>query len=300
MTGETMPEIKQHLRLTLAEGSIDPDTRVANGEFSNEQIDDFCDDVLSESYDTPIDPKAIPNVCVDGRGQKIGPNAAGGSFTLVMADALTTQSYRKQGETASQHSKTLYEELTKMGYEIGGHDADHAGDGDSGCGAQDRLDNIHNRSKPSILEFIGRGGNEIRNYLSENVGFDVDDATHELIVENSKQLRTEAYAGSGSELKDAVVEVAGEESIEHLKDDHFEVLLKLYLRKGVALDRVKLREVYGDKLQAFAANVPNIKVGTDAISLSPEEASAKLAAALYYNVATASVLAGKGLRVGAS
>lgn len=293
-----MPTTKEYALLTIAEGSIDPDTRIANGEITQDEIERFMVDIQSEEFDAPIDPEAVPAVCVDGRGLRIGPNAAGGTFTLVVADALTSQSYRQPGEKAPAHAVRLFTELTKAGKKIGGHDDDHAKGNNCGCGAEDKLDNSEDENGPSILGYIERRGDDIKAVLeSPLIGLTISDELHESIVSRSKELRQERYATAGCDLKKATLEVAGEEAIEPLTGVHNEVALRIRTKAGATIDRPKLREKYGDRLEVFELDLPNLKSGVEAISLSNEEADRKFIAALYYNVATASVLAGPSLRV---
>lgn len=293
-----MPNTKEIAFLTIAEGGIDPDTRVSRGEITQDEIEQFVTDIQSEEFDAVIDAAAIPAVCVDGRGMRVGPNAAGGTFTLVVADALTTQTYRSQGDKAPAHATRLFTELTKAGKKIGGHDDDHAQGNNCGCGAEDKLDNVEDANGPSILGYIERRGGDIRTFLeSPLIGLTISDELHESIVARSAELRKEKYATAGADLKKATLAVAGEDAIEQLTGVHNEVALRIQTKPGATIDRPKLREKYGDKLEVFELDLPNLRSGVEAVSLTKEEAGKKLIAALYYNVATASVLAGPSLCV---
>ena len=293
-----MPIIKEALYLTLGEGSIDPAGRIANGEISDQQIEQFVTDLDSPEFDAEIDALVIPNVCVDGRGLKIGANAAGGTFSLVMADALTSQSYRQAGQDAATHTVTLLKELKKLGYEVGGHDDENAHGSVCGCGAEDKFDNLEDNTRASILEYIGRRGDDIRSLLeSPTIGLTISDELHELIIGRSRELRTEQYASNGAAIKAATVSVGGEESIEKVKGTHNEVALRICTAAGKTIDRLKLRQKYGERLQAFELDLPALRQGVEAISLTKKEADDKFIAAIYYNVATASTLSGPSLRV---
>lgn len=293
-----MPVTKEVLYLTLGEGLIDPARRVAAGEISETEIEQFGQDLNSPEFDAEIDALAIPNVCVDGRGLKVGPNAAGATFSLVMADALTTQSYRRAGEDAATHAGTILGELKHVGHEVGGHDDENAHGPFCGCGAQDKLDNLHDETAPSILEYIDRRGDDIRALLeSPAIGLTISDEVHATITGRSRELRKERYAANGAAIKAATVAVAGEESIESVRGTHNEVALRIRTMAGKTIDRVKLRQKYGDRLQTFELDLPALRQGVEALSLSKAEADDKFIAALYYNVATASTLSGPSLRV---
>jgi hypothetical protein len=72
---------------------------------------------------------------------------------------------------------------------------------------------------------------------------------------------------------------------------------RLTTTPGKTLDRQKLVERFGPNFQSFNVDLPAIQYGTEQISLNPDEAHAKNVAALVYNLATASLLAGPSLRI---
>lgn len=294
--GEFMSQVQERPRLEIAEGAIDPDVRVANGEITNDEIEEFASRLETEEFYDEIKKLEddvfvfIPNVCVDGRIHgKLGPNSAGGTNTLVVADALTTNAYRKDGEKAPAHALTLFNELKKAGYEIGGHGDDRATDEKCGCGAQDRED--------EVLAYIARRGEDVRTVIAD-LGIEIDDTTHNMITHNAVKLGEENYTTNGKELREAYVDIAGEESVPDLPGNHNEVAVVINTQAGTTLNREKIAAAYGnDKLQAFNVDVPALQKAAEAISHSPEEVTQKFIAMLYYNVATAAVLAGPSLRV---
>jgi hypothetical protein len=81
---------------SLAYGSIDPSDRVRSGKLLDERIDRAVDDIDAHYVwigDSLVDVSAlIPRWCVDGRedpdNMPIAPNAAGGTYTLVIGAAL--------------------------------------------------------------------------------------------------------------------------------------------------------------------------------------------------------------------
>jgi hypothetical protein len=231
---------------------------------------------------------------LDGR-QELGANAAGGTFSLVAADALSSGHYRHPGENAAEHARRLYKELLKQGYAVGGHDDDHALAPACGCGAEDKLDST-DTSQPSILRYIVRRSADIRQLL-KSLGIEVDDALHERISGKAAQLMQEGYAAPGAALRQAFVDTVGEAGVERLTGAHHEVALVVNTQAGSTLDRQALRAAFGELYQAFNVDLPSLQKAAEIISLSAAEAREIFVAALYYNLATAAVLAGPSLRV---
>ena len=294
-----MSNVQERPRLTIAEGKIDPDTRVRDGEITEAEINEFVEALESDEFYDEI-ASLIPTKCVDGRPRldgavTLGANAAGGTFSVVMGDALTTNRYRLVGEKAPQHATHVYEELQKAGHEIGVHDDDHAEGDHCGCGAEDKLDDM-NAEQPSILRYMARRGDDIRTALAD-LGVEIDDETHALLKANAATLVEESYATTGAELKKVATDTAGDDCVETLTGSHKEAALVVQTQEGRTLNRVKLQERFGDKLQAFALDVPALRKAAEITALSPREVEQKFAAMLYYNVATAAVLAGPSLRI---
>lgn len=276
----------------LAIGAIGPDQRIASGEITASNLNRFLEQLGQYFIPIAAEGRSIPAQCVDGRSRKDGsyepaPKAAAGTFSAVIGDALTNASYRQPHTSAATHAKTVYAYLLRHGY-VGGHDADHTSGQGCGCGAEDKLQ--------EILTFIRDKGDAIKAFLAD-VGVAIDDETHRLIVSQATKLLEEQYVVPGAELRDAYIEVAGKDSVETLTGPHHEVALVVNTEAGTTIDRAKLAESYGDSLQVFELDVPSLQVAADALSISEHEAAQKFAAMLYYNVATAAVLADKSLRI---
>ena len=128
----------------------------------------------------------IPARCVDGRNISTGehplaPNAAGGTETLMVADDLTTKRFAAEdGSTAGAYANIIQflKSVDKPEYEIGGHTDSYAVDAISGCGANDRLDDIY--------RFIAEYADTLR-AVATDLGVAIDDETHNVIVENARR-----------------------------------------------------------------------------------------------------------------
>lgn len=281
--------------LTFGTGSIDPSRRIENGEVSKDEIDSFVAALQTDKFYTSVSEDITPCVCVDGRGLRVGANAAGGTFSLVVADALTNNAFRKAGQTAPEHAKTIYRRLLDLGKEIGGHDAVNASAPNCGCGAEDVLDSRH-QTDPSILRFINEHAAEIRSFI-DGLGVAIADELHNLITANAKKLRREQYATNGAELRNVYIEAGGPSCLETVAGQHYEIVLVINTQSGTTIERPKVRAAFGDKLQAFTLDEPALHVGAELLTNSTEAAHANFVGALYYNVATAAVLAGPSLQI---
>jgi hypothetical protein len=286
--------------LAIGIGTIDPSTRVEQGLISDQVIDQLASWLRTpEAYQKASD-LPVPTQCVDGRSRKDGLqsngyNAAGGTFSLVMADALSHGSYRRAGESAAVHARHIYEQLLAEGFTIGGHDDTSAVAPACGCGAEDKLDS-KDLSKPSILRYIANHGRDIRQTL-DTLSINVKDALHIRIIENSKALVKEGYATNGRALRQVIIDLAGSKAIVTLDGDHQEVALVINTETGTTLDRRNLTTHYGVHYQVFNLDVPAIEAAAKIISFSVNEAHEKFIAALYYNLATTAILAGPSLRL---
>ena len=287
------PTVTLHAQdFPIAIGTIGAKTRICQDDFTENELDAFLHNL--DNFFVAVDQKgkAIPAQCVDGRSRVDGsyeprPKAAAGTFSAVIGDALTTASYRPEGGDAAAHAKEVYAYFMRHGY-VGGHDADHASQGGCGCGAEDKL--------KDILIYIRDHGADIQSFLKD-AGVPVDRATHEHIVKQAAALLDQDYVVSGTILRDVFMSVAGKASIETLTGQHNEVALVINTVPDTTVDRATLAETYGSKFQVFELDVPSLQIAADALSVSVEEARQKFAAMLYYNVATAAVLADTSLRI---
>ncbi len=273
----------------LGTGNIGPGPRMESGELTETLVAEVSERLSGTEFYSPV-------------SSELRPNAPGGTFSLVIADALTTQRYYTSGETAKDHAARLFKALTTMKDQeelkkiipavcmdgrhgdactpsiIGGHDGDHGRDD---CGAQKRL--------TEILGFIAARGDDIRQFLSGS-GIPVDDETHALITGRSKELLENGYVAPGLAIREAYAETAGEESIVHLQFEHGEVAAEINLDPTVTLDRNKLDAEYGHAINAFNVDAGVFPKAAEVISLTPREAEQKNIAMLYYTVGTSAIL----------
>ena len=293
MTATRHIPMQQVQRFSIGLGSIDPDARLAHHEITPNALASFLATVGDFYTNVVRKSDVIPCQCVDGRSRQDGsyepePKAAAGTFSLVVGDALTTNSFRKDGNDAAVHAEAIYTHLIRHGYHVGGHDADHASGSGCGCGAEDNLQ--------VILEFIGDHGDEIQHFLKQ---FDihVNLQTHRQIIRQAKSLLTESYIVPGVSLRQAAVTAGGAACIETLTGPHHEVALVINTEPGTTIDRKKLAAAYGDAFQVFELDLPALTAASKVLARTSSEAKQKQAAMLYYNAATAAVLAGPSLRV---
>lgn len=265
--------------LNIAEGTIEA------SEAQQERLDELTERMTTGEFHVPVD-GTMPTKCIDGRpgARGLAPNTAGGTESLMVADDLTTQRFAGEDGTTQAAYRNILAILRGEGAPVGGHTDDHAHGEASGCGANDKLSLIY--------DFTVRHADEIRG-LADAVGVSVDDETHDLIVSNAAA-RTSFSAGG--ELLTELRQAGGEEAIDPLEGGHKEVVAVINLRTGTTLDREALAAEFGNDYQAFNVDAWSFAEATEAISLSEEETNQKVAAMVYYNLATAGVLCGKGMR----
>jgi hypothetical protein len=280
-----------------AVGTIGPKARIASGELTQTEVDEFASELGTDRF-------------YDAVGE-LGPNAAGGTFTLVVADALTTRRFMAGGDNAAQHAKTMYKWLIENADTpenrlviprqcidgrplapgsapsralIGDHDSDH---GKDDCGAEKRL--------PDILAFISNNGDVLRE-IAVGEGVEVDERTHAMIVSGAQSLIDEGYVSDALALRNSFTEVAGEECISCLSGGHAEVAARKNRDPGITLNRARVQAEYGTKIEAFNVDAGVFPAAANVVSITPEEAHQKTVAMEYYNTATALVLADASLR----
>ncbi len=279
--------IPEYILLDGAEGNIQ---QVEAQE--NDTVDKLTEDVYQGRFLIATD-KLIPCKCIDGRkcdSPTHGPNAAGGTETIFVAQDLTKDVPLGPLESIANGIQRTIRDLHANGYPIGGHaDNRHEDPNDSGCGANDRL--------PKIYDMIVRNPDIVKKYVESILGKNfVDDVTEELIIGNAK-LRAEAKIFStGKEVYDVLNE-AQESEVEVLEGAHKEVVAGINMREGTTLDREALANEYGNDYQAFNIDAWSFKNAAEAVSANDEEACQKIIAMTYYNVATALVLCGPRMRV---
>lgn len=204
----------------------------------------------------------------------------------MVADDLTTQRFAGEDGTTRSAYRNVLAIVQAEGAPVGGHTDSHAHAEASGCGANDKL--------PAIYDFIARRGDELRT-LAASLGVSVDTVTHQLITGNAAA-RTSFSAGA--ELLDELNQtVAMGGVVDALRGSHNEVVATINLRAGTTLNREALAREFGSDYQSFNVDAWSFAAAAEATSLSEEEASQKVAAMVYYNLATAGVLCGKAMRV---
>lgn len=249
--------------------------RLARGEFHTSS---------SESH-------PIPARCVDGRLPEkdtslLVPNAAGGTISLFVADDLTTKSYQGEDDSTLAGLRRVITDLTAKGYLVGDHTDSHASGDISGCGANDKLSNIYH--------YIAEHGEAMRELVVQ-LGIQVAPETHKLIIQNTAERH--AFSG-GIELLHALEQSTPNGAlIDHLTGDHHEVVAVVNNRPFTTLDRRALQAEFGPWYQAFNIDVWAFQKAAQIISHTSEEAQQKMIAMVYYNVATACVLAGPHMRI---
>jgi hypothetical protein len=247
-------------------------TRLAQGEFQK------------QTYDS------IPCKCIDGRSCPAatdGPNSAGGTETLFVADDLTSKRFAAKDGSVAGGMRNIIMLLESVGLPVGGHsDNMHIDPQMSGCGANDKLGKIYGMivHRADAIRAIAE------TLLGEGV---VDDAAAERIVENAHN-RGDFPAG-GSVL--AVYEQVPDARLEELDGTHNEVVAVINMKPQTTLDRKALADEFGNDYQAFNVDAWSFQKAAEAIATDPTEIRHKVIAMTYYNIATALVLCGPQMRV---
>lgn len=278
------PRMHDDLMTTKNQELVGATGTIEAGAEQQERLDEFTERVGSGEFHVATDKTSLCK-CIDGRSCEHaveGLNSAGGSLSYVVADDLTTR--RFAGDTFQETVDNTFEVLRGQGQETGGHTDTHAAGEKSGCGANDRL--------PEIYAKIVTRGDTIRETAEAILGSEIDEKTHELIVQNAA---ARSDFGTGAETL-ATMRRDGA-AIETLEGDHNEVLAVINLQRDTTLDRATIRTEFGDAYQAFNVDAWAFSEAAETIALSENEAAQKLTALVYYNLATAHVLCGPGMRV---
>lgn len=280
-----------------AKGGIDPQSRIENGDITEQEVARLANEI-DEHYvwlggELVEVSRLIPKWCVDGRldeeGTALAPNAAGGTYSLVVGEALIdAAALIENGETSASHAKTMFQSLKTNGYEVGGHQDSHADDEKCGCGACDKMS--------PIFQFIIDNISELSEKAA-TLGVVLDETLQQKIKSNTEALLGANYVSTGPEMISTVKYVAGEDHVQTLLNDHNEVILVVNTQEATTLSRRSLSNEFGDEYEAFNLDIWALQNGINAIATSESEASEKLAASVLYNLATACVLAGPSLRV---
>jgi hypothetical protein len=267
---------------SAAEGSIE----ARDDQF--ERLEDFTERLRSGEFhrDAQITDFAA---CVDGRRPEkssgmLVANSAGGTLTYFVADHLTVRGITGDGSTLEGFTR-MADHLKDRGVALGDHTDSHAHGDKTGCGANDRLQEIY--------AYIANRGEVLRDWASK-LGIDGPDEAHERII---RRAGSTTEFSSPTEIKAALLERTSPEMIPELQGGHKEVVTVINTRKHTTLDRDALAEAFGPDTQAF--NVDAWQFENAAMQLTDNEANVDdmVMAMAYYNLATAFVLSGPGMRV---
>lgn len=281
-------------------GAIGPDDRIKHGEISADKVDELAHRLETDEF-------------YDEVSDELGPNSAGGTFSLVIADALTNSRFRLNGESAKEHARVVYTWLLENKNDaesrkviprvcvdgripvngsvdnesvVGTHQDEN---GPGGCGAENKLN--------EILLYISNRGEQLRQ-IAAILGVEVDASTSQLISENARTLLEDGYVNSGSELREVCAEVAGESSVVTLAGTHKEVVAAVNTDKSKTLNRAKVREIFGEGYDVFDVDAGVFQEAAAVISDgSADDINQKFTALLYYNLGTTVVLSDKSLRL---
>lgn len=227
--------------------------------------------------------------CIDGRDCAdciYGPNSAGGTLSLLIADDLTSQRYVTSEQTLAEGADNLAKDFSERGLPIGIHESDHATGERSGCGANDEIEKIYAMllKKPEHI----RG-------LAESLIGPISDDTHNMIM--SRALERIVF-GSGKDVRDAFTDVAGDDACETLEGEHKEIVTTINFVRGTTLDRKVLAADADEKYQGFNVDAWAFEDSARTIATDEADVRAKIVALTYYNLATALVLCGPEMIVG--
>lgn len=232
----------------------------------------------------------IPCKCIDGRSSANpteGPNAAGGTETLFVADDLTSKRFASDDGSVTGGIRNIMTVLKESGMPIGGHTDDHhAHPLQSGCGANDKLEQIY----AMIVKKVDSIKVITESILGEGA---VDQATSDRIVVNAAS-RTDFPAGQDVV---SVFKSSPNVLLEELQGEHNEVAAVVNLKKGTTLDRGALAHEFGNTYQAFNIDAWSFQTAAVTISRAEAEVRQKVVAMTYYNVAAALVLCGPRMPV---
>lgn len=272
-------------------GSIGPAERIAAGEITSAQVDTFIaaldgDDLYSAA--TTI----LPCSCIDGRPRKDGKNAscvnaAAGIFSLMVADMLTTQTF-KAGETTADYAANFLRHLPSEKY--GNHIAGNTVTPDeSGCGAADKM--------ATAIALIAHHGDEM-GAVASALGISIDEADLEVIIMRAADVANTMHFSHGASLAQTLQKIAGENATEATIETHNEVVAVINDRNGTTLNRQAVLAAFGDKLQAFNYDrwaMPAAIVRVNG-TLDESQQTLQLAAIDLYTVAVACILCGPSMR----
>lgn len=215
------------------------------------------------------------------------PCAAGGTNSLFVADALTTERYRIPATAdLDQYLDDFCGALALNNIPIGGHKDNHNHEnGSVGCGACDNAN--------KIMAVMSQNADHIKN-ACESLGIKISSQQHQQIIKKADAFASQKFFENGEKLVGTYDKYG---QVTMLGGDHKEVVLVINRQPNTTINRPKIEAELGRDMQAFNLDIWALENGVRKISLSEEEAQLKLIAALYYNMATVYTLAGPSLRV---
>lgn len=252
-----------------------------------ERLDAFTERVATGAFHREVQIADLA-ACVDGRlpenrtGELVA-NSAGGTLTYFVADHLTSRRVTGEGSTLDCFTR-IADYLKAQSVTLGDHTDSHAHDVKTGCGANDRL--------PDIYAYIANRGDVLREWAGK-LGVDVPEETHLLIAERARS--TTEFSPS-TDIKAALLERTSPEMVPELQGDHKEVVTAVNMRENTTLDRAAMAEEFGPDMQAFNVDAWAFGQAASQIAGSEAEANQVVVAMVYYNLATAFVLSGPGMR----
>jgi hypothetical protein len=279
MEREKSPEL---LILTKAEGKIHAE--------HTPEIVRLAESIAQGEYHRQTN-KNIICKCIDGRNCEDGlegPNSAGGTLSLLVADDLTSQRFITTDETIEVGMRRLTTELTEQGQPVGVHADTNATGENSGCGANDKL--------PEIYGMMVKKAEHIRELTELILGAPVPRNIHDLIMSRAAE---RVLFSPGSSVESVVTKVAGDDASETLQGGHQEIVAVINKVTGTTLDRDELELATVGEYQAFNVDAWAFEASARAISEHDDDMiDAKVIALTYYNLATALVLCGPNMLVG--
>jgi hypothetical protein len=271
---------QQTLTLTEARGNIAP------LEYDRGTIE-VIEGLMRGDYHSATN-KDIICKCIDGRNCEDGlegPNSAGGTLSLLVADDLTDRRFIRAEERFDIGMERLVNDFSERVIPIGVHTDTHASNDPekSGCGANDRIGQIY--------AFMIERADHIKELSETILGMKIKDAIHESIILNASR-RMEF--SSGKALHAAAVNASKEIISENLVGDHSEIVAIINMRYGTTLDRTRM-----GAHQAFNVDAWAFEESARAIAdRDTHDVTPHVVALTYYNIATAHALCGPSMKVG--
>jgi|GEM_PF-5592141 len=272
-------------------GIIGAAARIAAGELTDADVTNFIAALEGSDLYSPATTN-LPCSCIDGRPRKDGKNlasvnAAGGIFSLMVADMLTTQTF-KAGETTAEYATNFLRHLPSE--QFGCHIASSTDNADdSGCGAVDKM--------AGAVALIAHHGDEI-GAVASALGITIDEADLETIIMRATDVSASTHFSHGATLAETLRRIHGEEGIEISADTHCEVVVVVNDRAGTTLNRIAVLQQFGEKLQAFNYDRWAMPAAITVVngSLDESQRTLQLAAIDLYTVAAACVLCDSSMR----